>query len=136
MASIPKGGCQICRAVVKIGQNVKKNVKLYVFLAVILIEFLSIKLQNYTTPEFYAEKLYPFLSTLVLFLIIFAIYQYSEKLRFCQRQKLILIFLMFYYFINMLFIIVPICWSDYQNLINYSILCVLSILFIATWRNI
>jgi len=136
MASIPKPGCLICRIAKAVNEKIKINSKLYAFFAILIIELFSIKIQDYSTPQRYVEFIYPLLTQLVLFIILVAINYHSEKLRFCKRQKLIVIFLALYYFLNIVFMISPICWSTYSDWVNYSILSVVSLLFIATWRNI
>jgi hypothetical protein len=136
MASIPKSGCLICRFAKTVNEKIKINSKLYAFFAILIIELFSIKIQDYSTPQRYVEFIYPLLTQLVLFIIFVAINYHSERLRFCKRQKLIVIFLALYYFLNIVFMLVPICWGAYYSLINYSILSIVGLLFIATWRNI
>lgn len=140
MASLPRGGCQICRTIVKglsfVNEKIKKNSKLYVFFSIIVIEFLSIQIQNYVTIKEYEKFVYPLLTQIALFLIFVGINYHSERLRFCKRQKLIVGFLAFYYFMNIVFLLFPICWSTYSLWINYIIIGVISLLFIATWRNL
>lgn len=136
MASIPKGNCKICKMAKAVNENIKKQSKLYAFFALIIIELFSMKIQSYTTPQCYEKFVYPLLTQIALFIIFVAINYHSEKLRFCKRQKLIVIFLSLYYFLNIVFMLVPICFSTYSDWVNYSILSVVSLLFIATWRNI
>ena len=154
MPGNPKGGCQICKAiataVVSSVEKVKTNFKLYAFLALIFIELFSIKLQNYKsiiTPihdgyfvsenDFnYAFKYYPLMANLGFIIMFLAIYLHSERLRFCTRQRLIVLSLIAYYSFNALFLIVPICWSEYSEFTTYGILGLIGILFLMTWRNI
>lgn len=136
MASNPKPTCNICRIAKEVNEKIKKNSKLYAFFAIILIELFSIKVQDYVTPLKYVEFIYPLLVNLCFFIIFVAVNYHSERLRFCKRQKLIVIFLALYYFLNAMFIVFPICWSTYSGLVNYSILSVIGLLFIATWRNL
>lgn len=136
MASIPKPDCKICRVVKSVNEKIKKNSKLYAFFAIIIIELFSIKVQDYVSPQSYIQFVYPLLTQIVLFIIFVAINYHSERLRFCKRQKLIVSFLALYYFFNICFLLVPICWSTYSLLINYSILSIIALLFISTWRNI
>ena len=140
MPGNPKGGCQICKAistvVINSAKKVKTNFKLYAFISLIFIELFSMKLQNYVSVQDYGYKYYPLLANLEMVIIFLAIYLHSERLRFCTRQKLILLFLIIYYLINILFLFVPICWSEYYNLVVYSIIGIITLLFIATWKNI
>jgi hypothetical protein len=136
MASNPKVTCQICRTAKAVNEKIKKQSKLYAFFALIIIELFSIKIQDYTTPQSYVEFVYPLLCNISLFIIFVAVNYHSERLRFCKRQKLIVIFLALYYFLNITFLLVPVCWSSYSGLVNYSILSVIGLLFIATWKNI
>ena len=140
MPGNPKGGCQICKAiataVVSSVEKVKTNFKLYAFISLIFIELFSMKLQNYVSVQDYSYKYYPLLANLEMAIIFLAVYLHSERLRFCTRQKLIVLFLIVYYLINILFLFVPICWSEYYNLVVYSIIGVITLLFIATWKNI
>jgi len=136
MASNPKPTCNICRFVQGINEKIKTNSKLYAFFAIIIIELFSIKIQDYVTPQKYVEFVYPLLVNLCFFIIFVAINYHSERLRFCKRQKLIVIFLALYYFLNAMFLIFPICWSTYYSLVNYSILSIIGLLFYATWRNL
>jgi len=140
MPSNPKGSCLICKLandiVVKAKTNIAKNIKMYAFLAIILIEFMSMQMQNYVPQEVYAYKIYPALVNFEFGVIFLAILIHSERLRFCIRQKLIVLFLILYFVFNLITIIAPVCWSDYSNTINYAFLFVLSILFLATWKNL
>jgi len=140
MPSNPKGSCLICKLandiVVKAKTNIAKNIKMYAFLAIILIEFMSMQMQNYVPQEVYAYKIYPALVNFEFGVIFLAILIHSERLRFCIRQKLIVLFLILYFVFNLITIIAPVCWSDYSNIINYAFLFVLSILFLATWKNL
>lgn len=136
MASIPKPSCKACRVAKAVNEKIKVNSKLYAFSAIVMIELLSIKIQEFVSTKSYLEFYYPLLTQVVLCVIFIAINYHSERLRFCKRQKLIVIFLAVYYFLNMLFLVFPICWSQYYAIVNYSILAIVCILFIATWRNI
>ena len=136
MASIPQPVCKICRFAKVVNEKIKTNSKLYAFFAILIIELVSIKIQDHTTPQRYVEFIYPLLTQLVLFIIFVAINYHSERLRFCKRQKLIVIFLALYYFLNIVFMVFPICWSTYSSYVNYGILSVVGLLFYATWRNI
>lgn len=140
MPGNPKGGCLPCRVVketaIKVGENLKKNIKIYAFFAIILIEFFSIVFQNKIPNEVYAYKIYPTLVNIEFAFIFLAIFFHSERLRFCVRQKLIILFLIIYFLFNLITLLFPICWSDYSNIVNYSILGVITILFLATWKNL
>jgi hypothetical protein len=136
MASNPKVTCQICRIAKEVNEKIKKQSKLYAFFALIIIELFSVKIQDYTTPDYYKEFVYPLLCNIALFIVFVAVNYHSERLRFCERQKLIVVFLALYYFLNITFLLFPVCWSTYSGLVNYSILSVIVLLFIATWRNI
>jgi len=136
MAANPKGTCTVCRIAKAVNEKIKKQSKLYAFFALIIIELFSMKIQDYTTPQSYVEFIYPLLCNISLFIIFVAINYHSERLRFCKRQKLIVIFLALYYFLNITFLLFPVCWSTYSGLVNYSILSVIGLLFVATWRNI
>jgi hypothetical protein len=136
MPANPKGTCYFCRVAQVVNEKIKKQSKLYAFFALIIIELFSIKIQDYTTPQRYVEFIFPLLAQIELFIIFVAVNYHSERLRFCKRQKLIVMFLALYYFLNIVFMLFPICWSAYYEYVNYSILAVISLLFIATWRNI
>ena len=136
MAANPKVTCAVCRIAKVVNEKIKKQSKLYAFFALIIIELFSMKIQDYTTPQRYVEFIYPLLCNISLFIIFVAINYHSERLRFCKRQKLIVTFLALYYFLNITFLLFPVCWSTYSLLVNYSILSIIGLLFIATWRNI
>jgi len=140
MPGHPPGSCLPCRIVKevsnKVKRNVSKNIKLYAFFAILLIEFLSIRYSSYFNPDVYAYKVYPALVNIEFSIIIFAIYLHSERLRFCMRQKLIVLYLLAYFLFNTTTIFLPICWSSYYIYGSYGILSVILILFIATWRNL
>lgn len=135
MPGNPKGGCLICRAVTTTITKVKSNFKLYAFLALIFIELFSIKMQNYVSVENYAYKYYPLTANLEMAIIFLAIYFHSERLRFCTRQKLIVLSLIAYFLFNIVFLFVPVCWSDYYVYTSYGILGLIFILFFMTWKN-
>jgi hypothetical protein len=140
MPSNPKGSCLICRVandlLEKVSKNIKKNIKMYAFLAIILIELMSMQMQNYVPQDVYAYKIYPTLVNLEFAIIFLAILLNADRLRFCIRQKLIILFLMLYFIFNLITMIFPVCWSDYTNVVNYSFMVVISILFLATWKNL
>lgn len=136
MASIPKPSCKACRVAKAVNEKIKVNSKLYAFFAIVLIELLSIYLQEIVSVKSYLEFYYPLLTQMALCAIFIAVNYHSERLRFCKRQKLIVIFLAIYYFLNILFLLFPICWSDYYTIVNYGILSIVGLLFIATWKNI
>jgi hypothetical protein len=132
--------CKRCKIIVdsmiNTANNIKKNIKLYVFFAIILIEFFSMYLQNNVAQEVYTYKLYPALVNIEFALIFLAIFLHSKALRFCFRQRLIILFLIIYFLFNCVTIFFPICWSEYILIVNYSILSIIFILFFATWRNL
>ena len=140
MPGHPIKTCLPCRAIkdiaVKAKTNVTKNIKLYAFFTILLIELFSIRFASSFPAEVYAYKVYPMLANLEFFVIFLAIYLYAEKLRFCVRQKLIVIALMVYFVFNVLTLFFPICWSAYYVYGSYGILAVIAILFLATWKNL
>lgn len=140
MPGNPKGGCLPCRViketVVKAGENLKRNIKIYAFLAIILIEFFSIMFQNQIPETVYAYKIYPTLVNFEFGIIFLAIFLNSDRLRFCIRQKLIILFLLLYFIFNLITLLFPVCWTEYSNVVNCSILSVILILSFATWRNL
>jgi len=140
MPTKPIKSCKTCRAIadaiVKTGNNIKKNIKLYVFFAIILIEFFSMYLQNNFSQEVYVYKVYPALVNLEFALVFLAIFFHTKTLHFCVRQRMIVLFLMLYFLFNCTTIFFPICWSSYSLIVNYSILSIIFILFLATWRNL
>lgn len=140
MPGHPPGSCLPCRIVKevsnKVKNNVEKNIKIYAFFAILLIEFLSIRYSNSFDPNVYAYKVYPTLANIEFSIIFFAVYLHTERLRFCMRQKLIVLSLLIYFLFNVLTILLPICWSSYYVYGSYGILSVILILFIATWRNL
>jgi hypothetical protein len=135
MATIPKGGCKICARVKEIAKSVEKNYKLYAFFAIIIIELVSLFLQYQVSIEQYAYKVYPLLTSLVLGIIFIAISIKSKELKFCTRQKWIVNFLAIYYFMNCFYIISPICFQDYANLISMAIFGIVTTLFVMTWKK-
>lgn len=140
MPAHPKGSCLLCRmaqaAVTKVNDHTKKYIKLYAFFAILILEFLSLYLSNNISENDYVYSVYPLFSNIEFLIIFIAILYQAEKLKFCSRQKSIVFFLMLYYAFNVFTLLVPICWSDYYNYVASSILSIMFILFIATWRNI
>lgn len=139
MPTNPKGGCLICRkakeATAKVIKNVQANTIVYAFFVIILIEFLSLRMQNIVSLELYSNVIYPLFSNIEMLIIFLYLYNNSQRLRFCKRQKRIIIFLSLYFLFNIVTLIFPICWGIYDNLINYAFLCLILITIIATWRN-
>lgn len=135
MASNPKSLCQVCRMAQHLNEVIKKNIKLYAFFAILIIEFLSVFLQDVVSSERYLLFWYPLLFNLVCFTLFVGINYHANKLRFCIRQKIIVISLASYYFINALFVVFPTCWTNYQQLIGISILSIVLLLFIMSWKK-
>lgn len=135
MASVPKGVCGICKVAQNIGKSIAKNYKLYAFFIVILVELSTLVIQSKVSVENYAYKLFPIFTYINFIVILTAIYLHAKKLLFCDRQKLILMFLILYYSTNLFFTIFPVCWSEYQLLIYIAFLVVILILFFLTWKK-
>ena len=139
MPTNPKGGCLFCRkakeAVKKLNQNIKDNTILYMFFIIILLEFLSLRMQNIVSESYYQQALYPFFANVEFALFLLYLNYQSQRLRFCNRQKIIILFLMTYFLLNALFLVIPLNWGIYANLINYAFLCIILITIVATWRN-
>lgn len=139
MPTNPKGGCLICRKVKETAKSVVKNVKVntivYAFFIIILIEFLSLRMQDIVSLEFYSNVLYPLFANIEFLIILLYLYNNSQRVKICKRQKRIILFLLLYFLFNVATLIFPICWGFYANLINYAFLCLILITIIATWRN-
>ena len=137
MASIPKGVlCPTCRKVIdslkKVNITVKKNIMLYSFAFVLLIEILSSTVLRDSISEQCNPYWYVLLTQLVLFIVFLNLNYNRELLRFCQRQILIVRSLILYYFIGCFSLIFNISDNKYINTVKWGLIIFSSFILIIT----
>ena len=105
----------------------------FTFSIIMLLEFLSLTVQGYIDGDLYLYKVYPFMCNLILLTMFFYVFTKSERLRFCNYQRLILTSILAYYIINTVFCLVSIEWREYYNLMCVVFLVTIITLIIAKY---
>ena len=105
---------------------IKEKLLIYSFLGVILLEVLSLFLES---SVHYVNLYYPLTSQLEMFIIVWALASYSNRLRFCDAKRYSLNVLSTYYLFNFLSIIVGLDNYIYSIIANVVILSISFLLF-------
>ena len=137
MSAIPKGVlCPTCRKVIdtvkKVNTTVKRNIMLYAFASILIVEVLSATYLRDTISDGCQPFWYIFLTQLVLF-VVFLNWNYNRKLlRFCNRQILIVRSLIAYYFIGVISLIFKISDNTYIDVVKWLLIVFASIILLKT----
>jgi len=122
MPRIPS--CAFCRKMTETLKENKKTFLIYSIFYLFIIELISYPLNSLKN---YACYWYPLLSNTGLFLLLFSIYLWNDKLRFCFRKNLAILFLSMYYLFGSLSILFKVSDNFYTNF-TLSILLLISVL--------
>ena len=99
-------------------KSLANNVFIYAFLGVILTEYASVIIWNYSSNKYYADFWYPILGNLIVMLLILPNLINARKLKFCLAKKLAFWSLFGYYAMNILTIIFNCQDVLYRTLVN------------------
>lgn len=136
--------CSLCRMPEKAHNMLKNNKKFFVVYSiffVLLIEWISLFYLKFfhtfteNVTDFYITKMYPFLTNLALFTLIFSMFLWKERLHFCFRKSASTFYLSLYYLFNCMAILLCFNASIYYELVSYGFLMLASFLFFVSLRN-
>lgn len=136
-------GCSLCRPAEYIKNKLesnKKNFLVYSIFGILLIEWLSfiyLKLNpiKEVITDSYMTKVNPFFTNLALFIIIFSIFLWKDRLHFCFRKSATTFYLSVYYLFNAIAVLTCLNASKYYLYVSISFLSVASFLFIVLLLN-
>jgi len=120
MSSLPPCGlaCRISKANEYLKEK-KKEFLIYSIFYLIGIEIFSFFIRY---EKNYACFWYPLLTQIGFFLLTFSFYLWNEKLRFCKRKNLSILFLSIYYLVGIIALIFNFSDSFYYSSVSYSFL--------------
>jgi hypothetical protein len=126
MAANPKGTCKTCKKVKEVVKattnSMRKNVMVYAFFYLLLLELGSIVLRETVTQKAYDLFWFPLLVQFSFFAIFLNLYLFRKLLRFCKRKIFIVGGLTVYYLINFLTVVFPVCNSTYVFYASFTLL--------------
>ena len=126
-------GCRAVKATKYIKENLedsKKTILVYSIFCVLLAEIVS---YFFRYEKNYACYIFPLISQLEMFLIIFSIYLWNDRLRFCLRKKTASLFLSFYFLIGFLSLLSGLTDSIYTTIISCGLLGISIITFLLSF---
>jgi len=133
MPGVPPCGlkCRINQAATFVKES-KKAILIYSIFLIFIGEIISYFLRY---EKNYACKIYPMISQLEMFLILFSLYLWNEKLRFCFRKILATLFLSFYFLFGFLAIVFNFTDSEYTTIISCGLLGISALIFVMSLFN-
>lgn len=133
MAALPVGSCGACRAIKAFIKNpnrqIKKHMIKFILAYVLFFGIVTIFLRNL---EDYALKIYPTITSLEISVLLYSIYLYRDRLRFCTRKKVIILSLLFYNLLNAITVAFQLCNSKYVTTISYLLLTTVIVTILLT----
>lgn len=136
--------CSLCRPAQYIKQKLENNkigFLTYSIFLILLIEWISFIYLNFfheiteIITDIYVVKVYPLLSNLSLFIILFSIFLWNDRLRFCFRKSATTFYLSFYYLFNCLAVLTCFNTNYYYQIVSLGLLVISTFLFIASLLN-
>jgi len=121
-------GCSLCRPASYIKSKLEDNKKpflVYSIFAILLIEWFSIIYLKFfhgitnVTTDFYDAKVAPFLTNLALFILLFSLFLWKDRLHFCFRKSATTFYLSCYYLFNAIAVVFCLNASIYYVVIAY-----------------
>lgn len=134
-------GCSLCKPAEYIKSKLesnKKNFLVYSIFGILLIEWISfIYLKYFHTiteqiTDVYVSKVSPFLTNLALFIIIFSVFLWKDRLHFCFRKSATTFYLSVYYLFNAIAVLTCLNSTKYYLYVSISFLSVATFLFIVS----
>jgi hypothetical protein len=137
MPGVPPCGlkCRINKATTYVKETLqesKKGILVYSIFFILLGEIIS---YFFRYEKNYACKIYPMISQLELFLLVFSLYLWNERLRFCFRKILATLFLAIYFLFGFFSLLLNLTDSSYTTIISCGLLAIASLIFIASLFN-
>lgn len=137
------GNCSLCRPAEYIKnklENNKKEFLTYSFFMVLLIEWISFiylilnPIKEQITDS-YMTKVNPFLTNSALFIIVFSVFLWQDRLRFCFRKSATTFYLAVYYFFNAIAVLTCLNAYSYYLWVSIGLLSISTFLFIVSLLN-
>lgn len=137
-------GCSLCRPAEYIKSKLEENKKeflTYSIFLILLIEWASFVYLKWfhgitkVTTDFYDAKVAPFTTNLALFIILFSIFLWQDRLRFCFRKSATTFYLSVYYFFNAFAVLTCLNAYVYYFYVSIGLLSISTLLFIASLLN-
>lgn len=125
MPKIPP--CALCKKVKEVLIENKKPFLVYSIFYLLIIEVVSYYLAD---RKNYACYWYPLLTNTGFFLIVFSIFLWNDRLRFCLRKNLAVLFLSIYYLFGSVAIICNVSNTTYTFWVSVGLLAISVITFI------
>lgn len=137
MPGVPPCGlkCRTTKAITFVKENLKESKKAILVYSIFLILLGEIISYFFRYEKNYACKIYPMISQLEMFLLIFSLYLWNERLRFCYRKIVATLFLAFYFLFGFLSLVFNLTDSSYTTIISCGLLIISTIIFIASLFN-
>ena len=136
------GNCSLCRPAEYIKSKFKnsKSFLTYSIFGVLLIEWISfiyLKLNpiKEVITDSYMTKVNPFLTNLALFIIVFSIFLWKDRLHFCFRKSATTFYLSVYYLFNAFAVLTCLNAYVYYLYVSIGLLIVSTLLFVASLLN-
>lgn len=133
MAANPKGACGACRLVRQIvertNNNIRKHIMIYSFFYLLLAEVASLYLRN--LPN-YTLFWFPLLVQFGFASLLYVLFLYRERLKFCFRKNIVVFSLFLYYAFNGIVVLFSICNSIYTDIITNGLLATAIITLLIT----
>lgn len=121
MSAIPvgSGGGKISNLVSNVNYKIRKHALRYLLAYILFFGFVTYYLRQLDT---YALFWYPLIVSLEKATLLYSIYLYKNRLKFCVRKRIIILSLFYYEFLNAITIIFQLGESFYTNTLSYLLL--------------
>lgn len=133
------GGCSLCRPAEYIKSKFKnsKGVLTYSIFFILLIEWVSfiyLKLNpiKEVITDSYMTKVNPFLTNSALFIIMFSVFLWQDRLHFCFRKSATTFYLSVYYLFNAIAVLTCLNAVYYYLWVSIGLLVISTFLFIVS----
>lgn len=136
--------CSLCRPADFVKSKLENNKKpflIYSIFFVLLFEWSSAVYLKYfhgvtnVTTDFYDAKVSPFLTNASLFVLMFSLFLWKDRLHFCFRKSSTAFYLSCYYLFNAVSVLFCLNASIYYGIIAYAFLIIATFLFIVSLLN-
>lgn len=134
MAAVPPCGLG-CR--IKKGYKwLESNKKPFLIISIFILLAIEIGSKFLRYEQNYACYIYPLLTQIQLFVIVFSIYLWNERLRFCLMKIISTLFLSMYYLFGIISIVFQFTDSFYESTISNGLLIISCLCFSLSAFNI
>lgn len=136
-------GCSLCKPAdyIKNKFKDKKFFLTYSIFMLLIFEWISAIYLNcfHTTTQlitdFYVVKMAPFLTNMSLFVVLFSLFLWKDRLHFCFRKSATTFYLSGYYLFNAVAVLFCINATIYYTIVAYGFLLIATFLFFVSLLN-